>query len=197
MKKRIRIWILGILTLILLIAVVVGVILFLRKEENYGEDENTLYSTIFEGETIRLERYDYVLGQNQIIGVERSTDNGKTYQKVTKEPITVSMEPDFIFLNKNLGFVITKPDLTKSNGEYRGIKVTEDGGVTFQDSILSYENDKIEIVTVRGVPYWNENKLKLSCSIYQVKKDNSGYETKELTFESTDNGHTWNLEKEK
>lgn len=117
MKRK---YIISIILIILLI--IVGTI-FLMKEKNYPDDENTLYTIKFDNIELRVERYDYVLGQNQIVGVEKSMDNGKTFKKITKDPITVSMEPQFVFLNQNLGFVITKPNITKSSN-YIGVKVT-------------------------------------------------------------------------
>lgn len=44
-------------------------------------------------------------------------------------------------------------------------------------------------------PFKNNNKLKLLCSVYQVKNDKSGYENIMILFTSNDNGLTWNKEK--
>lgn len=187
MKRK---YIISIILIILLI--IVGTI-FLMKEKNYPDDENTLYTIKFDNIELRVERYDYVLGQNQIVGVEKSMDNGKTFKKITKDPITVSMEPQFVFLNQNLGFVITKPNITKSSN-YIGVKVTQDGGKTFTNANIIYDNPKIEIITIEGLPYYDHNVLKLHCSIYQMKEDNTGYEDIDLIFISSDDGLTWNLE---
>ena len=74
------------------------------------------------------------------------------------------------------------------------MKVTKDGGKTFSDAKINYDNPDIEILTVEDVPYIKKDELKLPCSIYQVKADKSGYEDKRLTFVSIDSGLTWNLE---
>ena len=191
MKKK---YILLIMLLIFLIILTIFFVLYLNgQEEDYPDDENTLYSIKFDNVKLRFERYEYSLGQNQIVGVEKSIDNGKTYEILTMEPILVSMEPKFVFLNKKLGFAISKPNITKSNN-YNGVKVTQDGGKTFTDGVINYENPNIEIITVEDVPYYDEGSLKLHCSIYQIKSDNSGYEDIDLIFVSTDNGLTWNLE---
>lgn len=187
MKKKIIIPIL--ILLVLLIAIGIYVIFFME----YPDDKNTLYSAKFENTKLRFERYDYAVGQNQVVGVEKSTNRGRSYEKLTKEPITVSMEPKFVFINKKLGFAIAKPNLTKNNN-YIGVKVTHDGGKTFVDVKINYDNPDIEILTVEDVPYLENDILKLPCSIYQVKEDKSGYEDKKLTFVSIDNGLTWNLE---
>lgn len=173
---------------ILIILIISLLLIFKNKEDN---DDNTLYTVKFNDTIIRIVRYDYSLGSNQIIGVEKY--NGKTYEKITKDTITVSMEPKFIFLNKQLGFIISKPNLTKSNN-YLGLKVTNDGGINFINSKIFYDNTNIDILTIEDVPYIENKLLKLPCSIYQIKEDKSGYEDKKLTLISTDNGLTWYLE---
>ena len=178
--------------IVLIILLVTGWILLFPKKEY--QDENTLYSTNFGTITLRIERYDYSLGQNQIVGVEKSIDGGKNYEILTSEPITISMEAKFTFLDENLGFIISKPNLSKSNN-YMGVKVTQDGGRTFINGVINYDNPDIEILTVTSVPYKNGNLLILPCSIYQIKEDKSGYETINIVFVSTDNGLSWNEKK--
>ena len=163
MKKKI---IIAVSIFVVLVLIVGGVFLFLNKE--YPDDENTLYTIKFGNTKLRFERYDYSLGQNQIVGVEKTTNKGKTYEKITDEPIIVSMEPKFIFINEKLGFAISKPNLTKSNN-YMGVKVTQDGGKTFTDGEINYNNPNIDILTVEDVPYKENDLLKLPCSIYQVQ----------------------------
>ncbi len=179
---------------IILIIIVLAILIFfvLNKEKEYSDDENTLYSIKFDNIKLRFERYDYSLGQNQIVGVEKSTNNGKTYEQLTDEPIIVSMEPRFIFLNKQLGFAISKPNLTKSN-DYMGVKVTQDGGKTFVNGKINYNNPNIDILTVEEVPYYDDGLLMLHCSIYQIKDDHTGYEDVDLIFISNDDGLSWNL----
>ena len=185
MKKKL------IFSIIIILLIVLGILWFINKD--YPDDENTLYSINFGNTKIRFERYDYSLGQNQIVGVEKSINKGKTYEKLTTEPITVSMEPIFVFLNKKLGFAIAKKDLNKNNN-FIGVKVTQDGGKTFLNGIINYDNPNIDILTVEDIPYYENNILKLPCSIYQVKEDKSGYEDIKINFISIDNGLTWNLE---
>lgn len=185
--------------LIIVSLLIIGVIILFNKDKEIKyNDENTLYFTKINNTILRFERYDYSLGQNQIVGVEKSIDNGKLFEKQTDEPIIVSMEPKFVFLNENLGFAISKPNLSKSN-DFAGVKVTQDGGKTFTRSTINYftanSNPNIEILTITDVPYIDGNVLKFPCSIYQIKTDNSGYEDVKLVFISTDNGLSWNIEK--
>lgn len=177
-----------IIAVIFIMLIISLLLIFKNKEYN---DENVLYTVKFSNTSLRIVRYDYSLGNNQIIGVEKY--NGKTYKKITKDIITVSMEPKFIFLNKQLGFIISKSNLTKSNN-YLGLKVTNDGGINFIDSKIIYDNINIDILTIEDVPYIENKLLKLPCSIYQINEDKSGYEDKKLIFISYDNGLTWYLE---
>ncbi len=187
MKKKIII-------IVFVFIIIIGIISIMLLGKKYPyEDENTLYYIEFKNEILRYERYDYSSDQSQIVGVEKSTNKGKSFENVTKEPIILSMEPKLIFLNEKLGFAISKSNLTKNN-DYMGFKVTQDGGETFIDSKINYDNPNIDILTIESVPYYENNDLKVKCSIYQVKEDNSGYENVELIFISKDDGLTWELE---
>ena len=170
---------------------IIALLLIPNHKNEHEADENTLYNIKIDNTYLRIQNYDNSLGQNRLVGVEKKTKEG--YKTVTEELITVSKEARFVFLNKDLGFAISTSDLSKSNN-YLGFKVTQDGGKTFKNCIINYDNSNIEILTVEDVPYYEHNKLKLHCSIYQVKKDNSGYENVDLIFISSDNGLTWNIE---
>lgn len=180
-----------IILIITFIFLIVGIIFYFNRD--YPDGRNTLYSKRFDKVKIKFERYDYALGQNQTVGVEISYNKGRTYKKVTDTPIIVSMEPMFTFISKKLGFAVSKPNLQKYN-KYMGVYVTNDGGKTFTNAVINYNNPNVEILTVEKVPYLENNKLILHCSIYQVKDDLSGYEDVDLYFISKDNGLTWNLE---
>lgn len=191
MKKKYII----ILGIVLIILVAIMLAFFLNKKElDYPDDENTLYSIKFGNVKLRFERYDYVLGQNQLVGVQKSTNYGKDYEDITKEGITVSMEPKFIFFNEKFGFAVKKPNNIKDNGKYYGMYVTKDGGKTFKLSEINYDKSGIEILTIEDVPYYENDILKLYCSIYQIKSDGSGYEDVDLYFITKDEGETWELD---
>lgn len=179
--------------IIVLIIILSIVAILLLTNKSKPDDDNVLYTIQFGSTKLRFVRYDCSLGQNQIVGVEKSIDEGKNYESLTSEPITVSMKPKFVFINENLGFAISKSNLTKTNN-YMGLKVTQDGGKTFVDGKIIYDNPNIEILTIEDVPYKENDLLKLPCSIYQVKSDQSSYEDIKLLFISSDNGLTWNLD---
>lgn len=190
MKKKI------IISSILITVCLIAVGLFLLMNREYPDDENTLYSVKFGNIRLRFEHLDYVIPQNQIVAVQKSTNNGKTFETVTEEQVIVSMEPKFAFLNEKFGFAVKKPKNIKDNGKYYGMYVTKDGGKTFNLSEINYDNPNIEILTIKDVPFYENGQLKLHCSTYQVKNDKSGYETVDLYFVTNDDGLTWYLENE-
>lgn len=185
MKKKI---ILGIL-IILIISL--GVIWLIKPREEY--DENMLYRKNFKNVSLKYERYDYVLGQNMLVGVEKSFDKGTSFQKVTKELVTVSNEAKFIFLDEALGFIISTGYIRKSN-DYRGLKVTKDGGKSFLDANFNYNNENIDLITIEDFPYWEDEQLKLKCSIYEFSKEKNEYQDREIIFKSQDSGINWALD---
>lgn len=63
-----------------IIVLSLGLVFFFLNRE-YPDDENTLYSIKFGDVKLRFEKYDDVLGQNQTVGVERSINRGRTYEK--------------------------------------------------------------------------------------------------------------------
>ena len=177
---------------LIIVLLVIGLILFLPKKEVI--DENVLYSANFDNVVLRFKHVDNVIGQNQIVVVEKSMDNGKKFETITEGDVIVSLEPKFVFLNEQLGFAVKKSNNIKENGNYYGMYVTNDGGKTFNNSVINYDNPNIEVLTITDVPFYNNEKLILPCSIYQVKEDQSGYENVSIYFTSNDNGLTWNLD---
>lgn len=182
-KKKIGI-VLGILLVFLLI-------FFLNPKEKTKE-ENILYSKQFENVIYRFKQEDYALGQNWIISIEKSTDFGKTFTKMNEEGLTVSQKPLFSILDPTLIFAIKSENLQKYN-DYLGIYVSHDEGKTFQNAKILYDKDSIEILTIEKPPYKQNQDLLLLCSIYTLNDQRDGYQTKELLFQSTDQGLTWTL----
>lgn len=161
-----------------------------KKEVDMVEDENELYTEAFDDICLKFERYEYVLGQNMIVGVEKSVDGCKTYRQVTSNYVVVSNESKFKFMNENQAFIISR-ELLSRDYDFRGLKVSNDGGVTFTDATFEFVHDKVDVLNVMGFPYFEDNKLKLECSIYEPGAD--GYHEVILTFISEDNGLSWHM----
>lgn len=160
------------------------------------EEENVLYEKKFNSTILRFTRTDYALGQNSLVRVLRSKDNGKNFYVVTDEAIQVSNEAKFTFLNEKLGFVISTGKIYLDKN-HANIYVTNDSGKTFNISNFNYENENVDFISVEKLPYFDKQNLKMICSAYQINKEKSGYENKEIVFISNDNGLNWNLVQKK
>lgn len=167
-----------------------------NPNDNYLTPETVpvLYEKKFNDTILRFGRLSHVLGQNQIVVVVRSNDNGKKFYFDENTTIKVSNEAKFVFLNAKQGFAVSKGYISLSN-QASELYVTNDSGKTFKESKFNYKNDRVEYLTIEGLPYYEDNKLKIKCSIYDIASSGTGYETKALIFISKDNGVTWNISK--
>lgn len=163
--------------------------------DNYvlPENEKILYERKFNKTILRFGKVDNVLGQNMLVHVLRSKDNGKNFYVVSDDEIQVSNEAKFVFLNENLGFAISTGKIYLDNSKV-GLYTTNDSGKTFISAKFNYTNNNVEYISIEEVPYYDNNILKIKCSVYQVNSNKDGYEDKELVFISNDNGLNWNLE---
>ena len=167
-----------------------------NENDNYilPEQEEVLYEKKFNETILRFGKVDSGLGQNILVHVLRSRDNGKNFYVISDDLIKVSNEAKFVFLNENLGFAISTGKIfLKQN--VNSMYVTNDSGKTFQSSNFKYENDNVTYLDVVDLPYFENNTLKIKCSVYQFNSDIGKYEDKELIFTSNDNGLNWELDK--
>lgn len=167
-----------------------------NENDNYilPEQEEVLYEKKFNETILRFGKVDSGLGQNILVHVLRSKDNGKNFYVISDDLIKVSNEAKFAFLNENLGFAISTGKIfLKQN--VNSIYVTNDSGKTFQSSNFKYENDNVTYLDVVDLPYFENDTLKIKCSAYQFNSDIGKYEDKELIFISNDNGLNWELDK--
>lgn len=167
-----------------------------NENDNYilPEQEEVLYEKKFNETILRFGKVDSGLGQNILVHVLRSRDNGKNFYVISDDLIKVSNEAKFVFLNENLGFAISTGKIfLKQN--VNSMYVTNDSGKTFQSSNFKYENDNVTYLDVVDLPYFENDTLKIKCSVYQFNSDIGKYEDKELIFTSNDNGLNWELDK--
>lgn len=164
--------------------------------DNYlmPEDEEVLYERKFDDVILRFTKVDSVLGQNDLVRVLRSRDGGKNFYGITNEAIKVSSEAKFVFLNNKLGFVISTGDYYLDS-DIGYLYVTQDGGITFNKSKFNYTNERVSFISIVDFPYFEDDILKIKCSVYDFRSDGTGYETVYLIFASHDNGLTWDLVK--
>lgn len=168
------------------------------KNANYilPKDEEVLYEKKFNKTILRFSKIDSILGQNMLVHVVKSKDGGNNFYVISDDAIQVSNDAKFVFLSETLGFAISTDQLSINNGK-SGLFVTNDGGKTFMIANIEYENSKNDYITIQKEPYSENNLLKMKCSVYQLNDNRDGYEDKELTFFSKDNGLHWQLENEK
>lgn len=173
------------LLIVLLFIGMVFLIMILDRTPELLNDEDIIYTEEFGEDILQVRRYDYSLGQRMIVGVEKSNNNGKNFEKVTKDMIEVSLEAKVEFLNENLGFIIDTGYLDR-NRDFKGLLVTTDGGATFKQSTITYDNENVDLISIKKMPYYENNKLKLDCSVYVIDHN------EDLIYYSTDDGNTWN-----
>lgn len=163
--------------------------------DNYvlPENEEVLYERKFNKTILRFGKVNNVLDQNMLVHVLRSKDNGKNFYVVSDDVIQVSNEAKFVFLNENLGFAISTGKIYLDNSKV-GLYTTNDSGKTFISAKFNYSNDNVDYISIEEVPYYDNDTLKIKCSVYQINSNKDGYEDKELVFISNDNGLNWNLE---
>ena len=158
-----------IISVIVLTVLSIFTLLILMSKNKNPVDENVLYEEKIGNVTYRFTKYDDVLGGRMTTGLERSLDDGKTYERVTEEPITISRE----------GY---------------SFKVSLDGGKTFQNATFNYPNTDIDIIDIERFPTVENNKLELNCSIYALNKTGTNYNNYDIYFISEDQGLTWNYQ---
>lgn len=142
---------------------------------------------------IRVVNKGYILAQRCIIGIEKSTDGGKTWENKLKSPdgnMQIHNGTKFIFLDENIGF-INDPGLAGTNGTNSELLVTVDGGETFTSSNIIYKNNNEEDnMYIDGLPYIENNVLKLNAYTIDYSKNK---EKVYYTLYSIDNGLNWNI----
>lgn len=168
-----------------------------NENENYilPEDGEVLYEKKFDQTILRFSKIDNVSGQNMLVHVIKSKDDGESFYVVSEDPIQVSNEAKFVFLSKTLGFAVSTGNIDLNNNN-QGLMVTNDGGKTFTSANVEYENPDVDYITIEKIPYYEKDSLKMKCSIYQLNSSRDGYEDKEIIFISNDNGLHWQLEDE-
>ncbi len=153
-----------------------------NAQKDYTFPREVLYTRTFDNNVvIKITSIDAILARRLAVIVEKSTDGGKTFTNVlTQDSLIVGDEAEYIFLNENIGFIKE----LKEN-ENRGLRVTKDGGKTFEEVIFKVKKEELPYLYIDNMPYFEDNTLKLDASMYYAKTP----EIKKL--KSNDNGLTW------
>jgi len=209
--KRIAIIVIGIIVLVILLITINKIIEKNKvsqintnstKNEISNEndtiiDENILYEKVIdENIRIRVAFKGAVIGQRSIVGIEKTTDGGKTWINQIESYdgfIQIHNGAKFVFLDENIGF-INDPGLAGTEGENRGLLVTTDGGKNIDDAkIIHPDSISEKNLFVSGLPYIEDDVLKVKIYTINYKKDEvyTYYE-----FISENSGKTWKYNKE-
>lgn len=162
----------------------------IEVEENIQTDNTfqreVLYTKEFGNNVIiKITSIDAILAGRLAVIVEKSTDGGKIFtNQLTQDSLIVGDEAEYLFLNENIGFIKE----LKEN-ENRGLRVTRDGGKTFEEVIFKVKKDELPYLYIDKMPYFEDNILKLEASMYYANDP----EIKKLR--SNDNGLTWQEDK--
>ena len=153
-----------------------------NAQKDYTFPREVLYTRTFDNNVvIKITSIDAILARRLAVIVEKSTDGGKTFTNVlTQDSLIVGDEAEYIFLNENIGFIKE----LKEN-ENRGLRVTRDGGKSFEEVIFKVKKEELPYLYIDKMPYFEDNTLKLDASMYYAKTP----EIKKL--KSNDNGLTW------
>ena len=107
------------------------------------KSDNVLYKKeIGENIVIRVRNLGAILGQRSVVQVEKSTNGGKIFEKMTENEVTIHNGAEFIFIDENIGF-INDFGFSGTGGDNRFFVVTTDGGRTFANANVIHP-DSIE-----------------------------------------------------
>lgn len=191
MKKKNVIIIVSVIVLAILFVLTV---LILMSKNKAAVDGNVLYEEKIGNIAYRFMKYDDVLGGFVTAGLERSLDDGKTYEKVTEEPITIDKKNySFQIKDENIIYVNSNGCVERKN-DFTGFKVSIDGGKTFRDATFNCPNEEIETIYIERFPTIENGKLELNCSIYAPNNASTNYNNYDIYFISEDQGLTWNYQ---
>lgn len=156
-----------------------------------GSDDVLYKKEIGENIVIRVVNLGAILAQRSVVQVQRSTNSGITFEKMSEEGITIHNGAEICFIDENVGF-INDFGLAGIGGDNKFFKVTTDGGKTFIDSNIVHP-DSIEEknLLVKGMPYMEDGKLKLE--VYTLNHSKTPERTYYI-FSSNDNGLNWEIE---
>lgn len=158
--------------------------------------EDILYEKDFsENKKIRVAYLESILAQRSTIRIEKTEDGGNTWLSVHETSdnyITIHNGAEFVFIDENIGF-INDPGLAGTDGENRGLMVTNNGGKTFEGvNIIHPDNIEERNLFVKGVPY-EENGI-LKVQIYTINH-NKDPERTYYEFISKNKGKNWEYSK--
>ena len=134
-----------------------------------------IYTTNIDNTVYRIVRTDYILGQKQIIKVQKLIN--KTFKDITNQ-VTINNSASFKFLSKDLGYI-------NNNSNKKPLKVITSTSKDIIDAQINLDKSLLESLNILDFPTKQDNIYIMNVSVYENSK------IKEITLESED-GITWN-----
>ena len=134
-----------------------------------------IYTTNIDNTIYRIVRTDYILGQKQIIKVQKLIN--KTFKDITNQ-VTINNSASFKFLTKDLGYI-------NNNSNIKPLKVITSTSKDIIDAQINLDKYLLESLNILDFPTKKDNIYVMNVSVYKNSK------IKEITLES-ENGITWN-----
>lgn len=134
-----------------------------------------IYTTNIDNTIYRIVRTDYILGQKQIIKVQKLIN--KTFKDITNQ-VTINNSASFKFLTKDLGYI-------NNNSNIKPLKVITSTSKDIIDAQINLDKYLLESLNILDFPTKKDNIYVMNVSVYENSK------IKEITLES-ENGITWN-----
>lgn len=134
-----------------------------------------IYTTNIDNTIYRIVRTDYILGQKQIIKVQKLIN--KTFKDITNQ-VTINNSASFKFLTKDLGYI-------NNNSNIKPLKVIPSTSKDIIDAQINLDKYLLESLNILDFPTKKDNIYIMNVSVYENNK------IKEITLESED-GITWN-----
>ena len=134
-----------------------------------------IYTTNIDNTIYRIVRTDYILGQKQIIKVQKLIN--KTLKDITNQ-VTINNSASFKFLTKDLGYI-------NNNSNIKPLKVITSTSKDIIDAQINLDKYLLESLNILDFPTKKDNIYIMNVSVYENSK------IKEITLESED-GITWN-----
>ena len=134
-----------------------------------------IYTTNIDNTIYRIVRTDYILGQKQIIKVQKLIN--KTFKDITNQ-VTINNSASFKFLTKDLGYI-------NNNSNIKPLKVITSTSKDIIDAQINLDKYLLESLNILDFPTKKDNIYIMNVSVYENSK------IKEIALES-ENGITWN-----
>ena len=160
------------------------------------KSDGTMYFMLDEGNGWRMVVTDAACGSRFYV-LENTTDNGSTWNCINDNPFCdqIGVAEGLEFFDENLGFA----GLTGASEAYSRMYVTTDGGESFAEIILPFDEvtqlpetaDEYGF-TIEDYDYINMPEMD-EDGVLKIKVTTEASEVDAIIFESRDNGITWEV----